>query len=167
MQKCWWAFIVFEHRLLRISQQRKVRSSLADTINLPPGWKTIPRTQLSWPFNTIRQTPTVISQIYRNENQRILLHWSFWGSFSAQNILLVCFCHESQTPRMVRDECRFYYPCQQPHLLPAKHFHLPKQYIQQCDRDLEAQPSDTSGSETYSWNFESQRFMRPIILGRN
>lgn len=55
--------MVFRHRLLRISHVRMVRSSLADIINLPPGWKTMPRTQLSCPFNIIRQTPTLTSQI--------------------------------------------------------------------------------------------------------
>lgn len=57
--------MVFRHRLLRISQQRIVRSSLADIMNLPPGWKTIPRTQLSWPFSTNKHTPMLMSQIYR------------------------------------------------------------------------------------------------------
>lgn len=67
VQKCWWAFIVFKHRLLRISQHRIERSSLAEIRYLPPGWKTIPRTQLSWPFSTTRQTPTLMSQICATE----------------------------------------------------------------------------------------------------
>lgn len=61
VQKCWWALMVFRHRLLRMSQQRIVRSSLADIRYLPPGWKTIPRTQLSWPDKANKQTPMLIS----------------------------------------------------------------------------------------------------------
>lgn len=37
VQKCWWAFIVFKHLLLRISQHRIERSSLAEIRYLPPG----------------------------------------------------------------------------------------------------------------------------------
>lgn len=63
MQKCWWAYNVFIHRLLCKSHTRIVLSSLADIIYLPPGWKAMPRTQLSWPVKVIKHTPTLTSHI--------------------------------------------------------------------------------------------------------
>jgi hypothetical protein len=47
VQKCEWAYSVFMHRLLRKSHTRNVLSSLAVIMYLPPGWNTMPRTQLS------------------------------------------------------------------------------------------------------------------------
>ena len=43
------ASIVLELRLLAISHVLSVLSSEADSKNFPPGWNTIPLTQLSWP----------------------------------------------------------------------------------------------------------------------
>lgn len=65
VQKCWWASRVFWQRLLRVSQTRRLLSSLALTINLPPGWNTTPRTQLSWPTNVKRHMPVPTSQTCR------------------------------------------------------------------------------------------------------
>lgn len=62
------------HLLLRKSQTLIVLSSLAEIIYLPPGWKTIPLTQLSWPDNVKRHCPEPTSQIYnlqkKNEFQQ-------------------------------------------------------------------------------------------------
>jgi len=63
VQKCWCAYSVFMHRLLRKSQTRMVLSSLAETRYLPPGWNARPRTQLSWPLSVSRQRPTLTSQM--------------------------------------------------------------------------------------------------------
>uniref|UniRef100_A0A2M3ZRL2 Putative secreted peptide n=1 Tax=Anopheles braziliensis TaxID=58242 RepID=A0A2M3ZRL2_9DIPT len=49
-------------RLLRRSQMRSVLSSLAVIMYLPPGWNTIPRTQLSWPASVNRHRPELTSQ---------------------------------------------------------------------------------------------------------
>jgi len=60
VMKCWWASTVLQFRLFFKSQTRSVLSSDADTAYFPLGWKTIPRTQLSWPiFN--QQTPPTIN----------------------------------------------------------------------------------------------------------
>lgn len=67
VQKCWWAYNVFMHLLLRKSQTLIVLSSLAEIIYLPPGWKTIPLTQLSWPDNVKRHCPEPTSQIYKKK----------------------------------------------------------------------------------------------------
>lgn len=75
VQKCWWAYNVFMHRLLRRSQTRIVLSSLADTKYLPPGWNDKPLTQLSWPVRVKRQSPTLTSQTFKINiitNMRIL-----------------------------------------------------------------------------------------------
>lgn len=63
VQKCWCAYRVFMHRLLRKSQTLMVLSSLAETRYLPPGWNAKPRTQLSCPFNVSRHKPTLTSQM--------------------------------------------------------------------------------------------------------
>lgn len=63
VQKCWCAYSVFMHRLLRKSHTRMVLSSLADTKYLPPGWNARPRTQLSWPLRVSRHRPTLTSQM--------------------------------------------------------------------------------------------------------
>lgn len=65
VQKCRWASIVFMQRLLRVSQTRRVLSSLADKMNLPPGWKTTLRTQLSCPINVNKQSPVPMSHTYK------------------------------------------------------------------------------------------------------
>lgn len=62
-------------RLLRVSHTRSVLSSLADTINLPPGWNTTPRTQLSWPANRNRHIPVLTSHTYiHNNNNHNIIH---------------------------------------------------------------------------------------------
>lgn len=61
VQKWTCASRVFITRLLRVSQTRRVLSSEALTMNLPPGWKTMPRTQLSCPKRAKRQTPAPTS----------------------------------------------------------------------------------------------------------
>ena len=65
VQKCWWASIVFIHRLLRVSQILRVLSSLAETMYLPPGWKTVPRTQLSCPISVNRHSPAPTSHTWK------------------------------------------------------------------------------------------------------
>lgn len=61
VQKWTCASRVFITRLLRVSQTRSVLSSDALTINLPPGWKTMHRTQLSCPMRVKRHTPAAMS----------------------------------------------------------------------------------------------------------
>lgn len=68
VQKCWWAWSVFVHRLFLISQIRTVLSSLAVNMYLPPGWKVMPRTQLSWPANVNKHKPELTSQICWERN---------------------------------------------------------------------------------------------------
>lgn len=53
--KCSWALKVFMQRLFLQSQILKVLSSAQLTMNFPPGWKSTPRTQLSWPTCTRQQ----------------------------------------------------------------------------------------------------------------
>lgn len=69
VQKCLWASSVFMQRLFFKSHTRNVLSSLADTRNLPPGWKTTPRTQLSCAINTNNATPAPTSHILKETNE--------------------------------------------------------------------------------------------------
>lgn len=111
VQKCWWAYSVLWHRLLWISQTRIVLSSLAEIMYLPPGWNTIPRTQLSWPLRVNRQTPTLTSQTWQRkytflfEFERRTIHYS--------KVLRRWFCLESRKPKTVPGVHPFCYQHQQ------------------------------------------------------
>lgn len=59
--KCACASSVFVHRPVVKSHVRMVLSSEAERRNLPLGWKTRARTQLSWPARVLRHWPDWVS----------------------------------------------------------------------------------------------------------
>lgn len=56
-----WASSVLVHRPVSRSQVRIVLSSEAESRNLPFGWNTSARTQLSWPVSVLRHWPDWVS----------------------------------------------------------------------------------------------------------
>lgn len=142
VQKCWWAYNVFIHRLLCKSHTRIVLSSLADIMYLPPGWKAMPRTQLSWPVNVIKHTPTLTSHIWMMNFTELntILSSSRTSSPGSVQYLHEWFYPLSQMPKMDPDALPFCCLRQLLHWWTRMRNLVPRLYIRRCDRDLLIRP---------------------------
>lgn len=125
-----------------MSQTRSVLSSEEDTINLPPGCQTTPRTQLSCPISVNKQIPTETSHtlivLSRDPETRkgparlLVLFWIMFMTIHGAEKIKRLEIIERESVNCKYNLHRF----PQLHKQRLKQILEPRLYIQRYDRDL-------------------------------